>query len=327
MNDSLRVAIVTPVFNDWPSCAKLIDELDNLGGKLPDVSIDVMIVDDGSNESAATDYLGIHSCKNIGRINVTELACNLGHQRAIAVGMHVAVEADCYQYIVIMDSDGEDQPGDIVRLLDAQRVGDSQIVFASRTKRSEGRLFKTFYAMYKWFYRVLTGNEITFGNFSIMTSSAARRLLHMPDMWNNFPSAVLQSRLPYERIDTERGKRFFGASKMNFVNLVIHGLNAISVSSEIVFIRVMMISLTITLLSIFVGMSVIFLRLFTDLAIPGWASDVIGSIAVILTQTMFFFFVSVFLLLHSRSIPSHTPRSVIPGYIARRYDVCTSDNA
>jgi len=84
---------------------------------------------------------------------------------------------------------------------------------------------------------------------------------------------------------------------------------------------VMVISLTVGLASILGGIAVVILRLFTDLAIPGWASDVIGSIAVIFTQTMFFFFISVFLLLHSRSNPSHTPRSVIPGYIARSYDI------
>jgi glycosyltransferase involved in cell wall biosynthesis len=311
---------VTPVFNDWPSCAQLIDELDRIAGQLDGVLMDVLIVDDGSGQ-VDSNLLNCSALSSLNRISITELACNLGHQRAIAVGLYVAVEAGCYDHIIIMDSDGEDQPRDLLRLLEAQRRESGQVIVASRTKRSEGLLFRAFYALYKRAYRILTGNEINFGNFSIISHSVAKRLLHMPEMWNNFPSALLRSRLPYKQMETVRGKRFFGASKMNFVNLVIHGLNAISVSSEIVFVRVMMISMLIGFLSILGGLAVVLLRVFTDLAIPGWASDVIGSIAVILTQTMFFFFVSVFLLLHSRSNPSHTPLSVIPGYIARSYDV------
>lgn len=327
MNEPLHIAIVTPVFNDWPSCARLVAELDALGASLGEVSLDVFIVDDGSSEGVDTDLIAALSRSSIGRVNVTELACNLGHQRAIAVGLYQVVDADCYDHVVVMDSDGEDQPTDVLRLIEAQRQASGAITVAVRSKRSEGWFFRVFYTLYKFMYRILTGSTINFGNFSIVSVKAAERLLHMPELWNNFGSAVLRSRLKYREIDTERGSRFFGSSKMNFTNLVIHGLNAISVSSEVVFIRVMLISFAIILLSLMGAAAVLALRFLTELAIPGWASDVIGTIAIILTQTMFFFFISVFLLLHSRSNPSVAPFVVIPGYIAKSYDLAVDDKS
>jgi glycosyltransferase involved in cell wall biosynthesis len=318
---SIPIAIVTPVYNDWVSCARLVSELDAVVGEMDGTTIDILIVDDGSSEGAQTELIDADGCHNINRISVIQLASNMGHQRAIAAGLFAAVEAGHYESIVIMDSDGEDQPRDVIELVEQQRRSPGSVIVAKRAKRSEGLTFRASYFLYKGVYRLLTGTEISFGNFSILSRDAANRLLHMPELWNNYPSALLRSRLLYNEIETERGERYAGTSKMNFSNLVIHGLNAISVNSEIVFIRVMFICVAIGLVGILGTLAVIGLRFFTDLAIPGWASNVMGNIAVIFTQMLFFFFVSMFLLLHSRSNPALTPRTVIPGYIASRYDI------
>lgn len=321
VTNSTHIAIVTPVYNDWLSCARLISELDAVAAEIDGATIDILIVDDGSSGGAQTQLVDADGCHNINRISVIQLASNMGHQRAIAAGLFAAVEAGRYESIVIMDSDGEDQPCDVIKLVEQQRISNGQAIVAKRAKRSEGPIFRASYYLYKGVFRLLTGTEISFGNFSILSREAATRLLHMPELWNNYPSALLRSRLLYSEIETERGERYAGTSKMNFSNLVIHGLNAISVNSEIVFIRVMFICVAIGLTGILGALAVTALRLFTDLAVPGWASDVIGNIAVIFTQALFFFFISMFLLLHSRSNPALTPRTVIPGYIASRYDI------
>ena len=315
------IVIVTPVYNDWLSCARLVSELDAAFSEMDGTKIDILIVDDGSSEEAQAQFVNADDCHNINRISVVQLASNMGHQRAIAVGLFAAVEAGHYESIVIMDSDGEDRPSDVIELVEQQQRSPSAVIVAKRAKRSEGLIFRASYFLYKCMYGLLTGTEISFGNFSILSSDAANRLLHMPELWNNYPSALLRSRLLYNEIETERGDRYAGTSKMSFSNLAIHGLNAISVNSEVVFVRVMFICVAIGLIGILGTLAVTGLRLFTDLAIPGWASDVIGTIAVILTQTLFFFFISMFLLLHSRSNPALTPRTVIPGYIANRYDI------
>jgi hypothetical protein len=169
--------------------------------------------------------------------------------------------------------------------------------------------------MYRALFRLLTGHSIGFGNFSVLSQNAAFRLLHMPALWNNFPSALLRSRLPYAGLPTDRGERYQGMSKMNLTNLVIHGLSAISVDSEVIFSRVLLFSGAVGFLTVLTTGVVLGVRLFTDLAIPGWASNVVGNLAVIFLQTVFFFLLSLFFLLHSRSTPERFTAQVAPDYI------------
>jgi hypothetical protein len=303
----------------------LLTELNSVAGQLEGTIVDIIIVDDGSRLHWSSEMVPVTPLQHLNRISVTKLGCNLGHQRAIAAGLYTAVERKLYETIIIMDCDGEDLPQDVARLLAEQRSHPDSIVAAERAHRSEGPAFKAFYGIYKTLYRTLTGSEISFGNFSAISANAASRLLHMPELWNNFPSALLRSRLPLRTIETNRGKRFFGDSKMNFSSLVIHGLSAISVNSEIVFARIMLLCFVLALVTATGGVTVAGIRVFTDLAIPGWASDVIGSLAIIFTQIVFFFFTSMFLLLHARSNPASSPRQVIPGYISTSHDIQGND--
>ena len=172
----------------------------------------------------------------------------------------------------------------------------------------------------KLYKTILTVGERKRGFFSkkipiFLSQNAAFRLLHMPALWNNFPSALLRSRLPYAGLPTDRGERYQGMSKMNLTNLVIHGLSAISVDSEVIFSRVLLFSGAVGFLTVLTTGVVLGVRLFTDLAIPGWASNVVGNLAVIFLQTVFFFLLSLFFLLHSRSTPERFTAQVAPDYI------------
>ena len=75
----------------------------------------------------------------IGRVEVLHLRRNLGHQRAIAIGLaFVEAERPRCRAVVLMDSDGEDAPEDVPRLVArCEQEGRRKIVFAERTKRSE----------------------------------------------------------------------------------------------------------------------------------------------------------------------------------------------
>jgi hypothetical protein len=314
--DTSAIAVVIPVFNDWSSCGRLVSELDRLAADLENVNIDLFIVDDGSTSGPGPDELNTAQLEHLERVHLTTLRCNLGHQRAIAAGLYTALQQPRYHSIVVMDADGEDAPQDVASLIEKQTRLNVPIVVAQRSRRSEGLMFRVFYRLYKILYRALTGSEISFGNFSIVSRQAAQRLIHMPELWNNYPSAILQSGLPIDSIPTMRGKRYFGESRMNLAGLIIHGLGAISVSSEIVFARIIIFTLMIASLSVLGGVIVAAIRLFTDLAIPGWASGIVGNLAVILTQTVFFFFISMFLLLRARSAPALPPGQVIPAYIS-----------
>jgi len=186
-----------------------------------------------------------------------------------------------------MDSDGEDDPADVPRLLTrCAAEGGRSIVFAERTRRSESWFFRVFYGLYRLAHRLLTGRSIQFGNFSAVPRSALRSLVSVSELWSHYAAAVLKSRQPYCLVPTRRAKRLGGQSRMNFTGLVTHGLSALSVDSETIGVRVLILSLlTITL--ILTGLvATVLIRLATNLAVPGWATSAVGLLLVLLAQVV-----------------------------------------
>ena len=186
------IAIVTPVFDDWAAFGILLEQL----GALPELGqyeLLLIAVDDASSEVPnVADLLARKGC--IGDMRIIRLACNLGHQRAIAVGMVAANKIADIDAVVVMDSDGEDMPRDVPRLIGVWNNQPDRIVVAKRGVRTEGLLFRTFYSMYKILFSILTGQTINFGNFSVLPRRAVEALVHTPAMWNNMAAAISRSR-------------------------------------------------------------------------------------------------------------------------------------
>ena len=138
--------IITPVYNDWSSLELLISRMDQ---SLADMKINlkIIVVDDCSTFPNETDYSAL-KYEVIDEIHLVELTQNLGHQRAIAIGLSYIdqnIETDA---VIVMDSDGEDNPSDIKELLNAFDDKSGDIIFASRAKRSENIIFRAFYYLY-----------------------------------------------------------------------------------------------------------------------------------------------------------------------------------
>jgi len=206
-----------------------------------------------------------------------------------------------------MDCDGEDAPEDIVEML---RVADSQpsaIVVASRAKRSEGGTFRAFYSLYKLAFRWLTGKSIDFGNFCLLPAEAAKRLAYMPECWNHLAAAIVKSRLPILRVPTARSRRYVGRSSMNLVSLVIHGFSAISVFSDAVLTRLFLLVGLTCMAAIGTGFATVILRFFTNLAIPGWATNAFGLSALFFLQSLTLLVVLIFTSLSNRSAKPFIP--------------------
>ena len=295
----LKIFIVTPVFNDWASFTRLLTELDNTEYKgISDLRI--LAVDDGSTETIPEDLIHRLDLKRVRSVCVLKLTRNLGHQRAIAVGLARAVDASA-DAVVVMDSDGEDRPSDIQLLVDEHFAKPRHIIAASRKQRSEGLLFRVFYVMYKFAFKVLTGREISFGNFSLLPAASLNKLVSTPSLWNHYAATVASSRLPLSLVPTSRGRRYAGRSSMNFVSLVVHGLSAISVFSESMLARILLFFVLATVVGFIIAVVVVALRLFTDLATPGWATSVLGSFAVVFLQALLLAMMSGFLVLNNRS--------------------------
>ena len=134
-----ELVILLPVFNDWAALRKLLGSLDHVLASGA-IEADVLVVDDGSTQPFEASSVG-PDYRAIRRVEVLHLRRNLGHQRAIAIGLaFVEAERPRCRAVVLMDSDGEDAPEDVPRLLARyEQEGRRKIVFAERTKRSETR--------------------------------------------------------------------------------------------------------------------------------------------------------------------------------------------
>ena len=298
-----NVIIVTPVYNDFAAFATLARDLGS-ASQPARIRLSIVAVDDGSLQTAdvpAALPTGIDS------LEIRRLVCNLGHQRAIAVGLASVASLARHHAVVVMDCDGEDRPADLLRLLAAHRCDPSAAVVASRARRTEGLRFRLFYAIYKGIFAAATGRRIDFGNFMVIPASIAVRLAHMPETWNHLAAAVLRSSVRIVRVPCDRGTRYAGRSSMNLVSLLTHGLSAISVFSDLVFVRLLALASIVSVGALVAAAGAIAIRTATDLAIPGWASSVVGISAIMLFQALTLSVVATLTMLGTRSAASFVP--------------------
>lgn len=286
----MKVIIITPVFNDWESFEQLQADIDL---SLHDVDVDyqLLAVNDDSSTPPPPDI----GC------DVLHLTCNIGHQRAIAIALAlVADEFSCDQ-VIVMDADGEDRPSDIPAMLRAASEKPSAIVVARRDKRSEGAAFKIGYRLYQGLFRLFTGQRLPFGNFCLIPADVVKRIVFQDSLWNHLPATVLRSRFDVVMVPTARGTRYAGQSKMNAGSLVLLGLSAVSVYSDVALLRTLSGSFLLSLLA-FIGIAItVSVRVFSELGIPGWASNVVGSMSIIFVQCLFVSIFLLFIVLANRS--------------------------
>ena len=236
--NSYKVWVLVPVYNDWVAVSLLLEQLDRVLPD-PDLRMRVLLVDDGSSEPIGRTFDTL-SLARIDEIQVLSLRRNLGHQRAIAIGLAWLESEQSSDAVVIMDGDGEDDPADVPRLIQKCRsLGNSTIVFAERTRRVDSLSFRSLYACYRGAHWVLTGIKVRVGNFSIVPREVLRKLVTVSELWNHYAAAVYAAKLPRDTIETTRRPRLHGRSKMNSVSLVGHGLAAMSVHGEALAIRLL----------------------------------------------------------------------------------------
>ena len=314
------LVILIPVYNDTAALGELLLRLDDvLHAK--DLKAHVLVVDDGStvavaDEAVATDYRALE------RLDVLELRRNLGHQRAIAIGLAYLEDQTACHAVVVMDCDGEDAPEDVPRLLERYRAEhERKIVFAERTRRSESLAFRLCYAVYKLMHYLLTGHRVRVGNFSVIPRSRLASLVVVSEMWNHYAAAVFKSRQPHCSIPTTRGRRLQGESSMDFVGLVVHGLSAISVYGEVVGVRFLVLALLLILLSLVGVVCILVVKLTTSLAVPGWATYTLGLLMIILFQAVMLAAIFSFVILGGRTGSFFLPRRDYAYFLGRMHRI------
>jgi len=147
-----NITVLTPTYDDWESVFVLLNQLDDVLSA-DGLTANILVVDDGSPDFVDIQKFHSLSFKAIKEIEVITLTRNIGNQRAQATGIaYVAENIDC-SVLVVMDSDLEDQPKYVTELIAEANKTSREIVFAERTRRSEGAAFKVFYMIYKYLYK------------------------------------------------------------------------------------------------------------------------------------------------------------------------------
>jgi glycosyltransferase involved in cell wall biosynthesis len=309
---SLQLCILIPVFNDWPVVEVLAKQLDAVLSERG-FQAELVLIDDGS--TTAPSAL-VHNPQALQKVEIVTLRKNLGHQRALCVGLVYVHQTRPGSTVMILDADGEDNPRDIIALLERFcEVGGEKVVFAARSKRAEGFVFQFFYRMFQLVHYLLVGFGTQIGNFSVIPPRILDRLVIVPEVWNHYAAAVVKSRFPIDQIPLARSKRLLGRSKMSFVNLIIHGLSAISVYGDTVGVRLLLVSSTLSAFWLAGLVVILIIRFGTTLAIPGWATYTAGLVLMGLLQSFLISLVFTFMVLYSRAHPSFIPSHDCPLYI------------
>lgn len=278
INAAHNFIIVTPVYEDLEACSKLFKEL---ATHFAD-EVFVIAVDDGSVKQPLT----ITTLLDAGLQGaVLKLRRNVGHQRAIATGLAFASEhMHVHQNVVVMDSDGEDLPETISMLFRKLASSQADVVVAKRKSRVETFRFKTFYFFYKQFFSVMTGRSISFGNYMLLTYAAVNRLVSMQELSLHLAGAVLASKLRTAVCPLDRGPRYAGQTKMNFVGLCLHGFKGLMVFAEDVLVRVGIVSAFICAMAVCGALMAILLKV-AGFSTPGWFSIALGILVLMFIQT------------------------------------------
>ncbi len=311
-----------PAYHDDEAACEVIRRV--AGGLPAGTVLDVTVVDDRSRSPIRLS--AVRSSRRpgaLGRCRVIHLSCNLGHQRAIAVGLVDALGGPAYDHIIVMDSDGEDLPEAVPRLLSAADAVPSEVVVAVRGVRSEGWVFRAGYRVYRVLFHALTGASLPFGNFSVISPRMLPRITAMPELWNHYAATLRKSGLPITAVVVDRGTRIAGRSRMDFTSLVSHGLSAIAAFSERVFARLLAAFLAVTALLSLAAVCLVLLRLLTDMAIPGWTTTIGGLIGIALLQVGSVIALLTFMMLRGRSSPMINPASYALDYIQSVSEVST----
>ena len=229
----MKIIILVPVYNDWKSVSKLIEEINSTVSNL-NSNFSIMIINDASTEQQS---IYVPNLENIQSVQVINMRENRGHARCIASGLKYIFEKEEFDYVIPMDGDGEDRPEEIKNFVEYINYTSDKPIVGERVKRSESLFFKFCYNIHKILTFAFTGQSIKFGNYTCLPKSTVEKMINDKATWSSFSGALAKLEKERSVVPSVRGFRYFGPSKMSFKNLIIHSLSIISVFKINVLVR------------------------------------------------------------------------------------------
>jgi len=175
-----KIIILIPVFNDWESLIKLINEINKNINHYKNIDFEFLIVNDASTINKP-EFIKPNNIKSFQILNMRE---NRGHARCNAFGIRYIFKNKEFDNVILMDGDGEDRPIEIKNLIDKAIKNPNNSIVAKRIKRSEGPFFQLLYQIHKIITYVFTGKNISFGNYSCLTKNDVEKLHSEASLWS-----------------------------------------------------------------------------------------------------------------------------------------------
>ena len=254
-----KIIILIPVFNDWESLKKLILEINENISSFQDINFECLVV----NDASTINQPSLIKPSNIKSLEILNMLENRGHARCNAFGLRYVFQKKDFDYLILMDGDGEDRPIEIKSLVEVIKKNPSVSVVARRVQRSEGPLFQFLYQVHKFITLIFTGQNINFGNYSILTREDVEKLHSKASLWSSYSGTVKKNIKFLNKINSVRGLRYVGPSQMSLLKLIIHSFSIIAVFKYHVFLRSTFIIILLAYLSSILGNFSIFLIILT----------------------------------------------------------------
>lgn len=285
-----RIALVAPCYNEGQTVIRFLEAVEKSLEALKDVYFDIIVVDDASGDGTQDLLRDFRFSASHLHFRPIRLKFNLGHQMAIHQGLAFACSLNV-DHVVVMDSDGEDDPSALPELLSVKGY---DIVNVIRGRRSETLGFRIGYGIYKALFRFVTGKELNFGNYCMISKKVAEIAVH--NSYVHFAAFLLKQKLPKFSIKVDRAPRIDGKSKMNTGGLVYHAFKSLVEFSEDLLMLFLKLFVLIMILFIVAIANVIWQKFFVHTAILGWTSMIAIGLFNLAIISIGFFVLGILLL-------------------------------
>lgn len=267
-----KISVVVPIHNEEENLQSLYGRLKAVLQKLPDMTHEIILVDDGSTDRSLEVIKSLAASD--GAVKYLSFSRNFGHEPATTAGLDRA-GGDC---VVIIDGDLQDPPEVIEEMVKKWREG-YHLVYAQRRSRAGESFFKKFSS--SLFYRVINviserKMPLDTGDFRLMDRKMVEAFREMGDYNRMVRGMVAWLGFRQTGIKYDRDERHAGVTKYGFLRLLWLSFDAVT-SFSIIPLRVSAwIGFFITILSILAGGAVIYDKFFGTLNIPGYALLTVG---------------------------------------------------
>jgi len=226
-----KFTILIPIYNDWESLAKLLNNINENIKNIKGAQFDCVII----NDCSTIINPKIKIPPQINSMKIIHMSKNKGHARCNAFGINYLSDNPDFDYVILMDGDGEDRPEEIKLLVDKILLEPNKSVVAKRIKRSEGLLFQMLYKLHKYLTLLTTGKLINFGNYSCLTKNDLKNLSTKASLWSSYSGSLKHNVKNYNEVNSIRGIRYYGPTQMSLFKLIIHSFSIIAVFKYRVF--------------------------------------------------------------------------------------------